>query len=113
MNIPPCRDFFTLDDSFPKDLSRYALEFGQTRWLPGWDSTGHYVVEVRTLDFKSLNYRDGEPGPGWRQCTAIPEECREEYRNLLYSLPGISLVTQGAEYNVPVTGEKIYPKESS
>jgi hypothetical protein len=106
MNIPPDRDFFVLEPStVAEELSSWALTYGEKRWLSGTDSTGVYLLEVRTLDFKSLEYRDERGCPG---CTAIPEEHRNRYRVFIHSYPYIDLVIAGAEINVPVSNKKIY-----
>jgi hypothetical protein len=55
-----------------------------------------------------MDYRDAGPGEHRKQCSAIPENVRDDYRSLLYTLPVIEWVCRGADYNVPVTGEKIY-----
>ena len=109
MNIPPNRSTMPVGDSpTVQKLSEYALLYGEHGYLPCRDSVGDYVVEVRTLNFASLNYRDGDPGKCHRQCTAIPEDVRDEYRSLLYTIPVITWVCEGVDYNVPVTGKKIY-----
>jgi len=109
VNLPPNRYAASVGDSpTVQKLSEYALLYGERGYLPCRDSVGDFVVEVRTLNFSSMDYRDAGPGEHRKQCSAIPENVRDDYRSLLYTLPVIEWVCRGADYNVPVTGEKIY-----
>lgn len=112
MIIPPYRDsIFLTPCSNTDEISVLTLKYGRKNWLQLRDEIGIYTMEVRTLDFRSFEYRDAQGCKDWKQCTAIPEKYQERYRKLIYAFPFIELVFQGSEYNVPISGEKIYPEQ--